>query len=353
MRKLITTFVLGIILSGLAFAQPVTVTSPHKGDVWKVGEAGQISWFYGSPGYDKVKISLMEGQSEYFFAEAPDNAGSGATYSWTVGPIGGKTLESWTAYRIRVRTVDGRYGDSGEFAIAVPTPHPGTLTVTAPHGGETLTRGSYFGINWTQSGGFRPAPGTPPTMYQVLLRSHGMNGLEVGTISRTTPGPSLQWYVGQHVGDDVGNGGIAPPGTGYSIRVIDLNDPEIYADSGAFTIVLPTLNRTSAPLTNLNVASLNWSASGPEGVVLDLRELLGKLGDPERIDSLNIEILRGSLPFAAIGRHGKGTRLADRQFVRLAPDKLALLRRESMGFQLKITDAAGRTLYLGPIRLVK
>jgi hypothetical protein len=353
MRKLFMTFVLGIVLSMLAFAQPVTVTSPHKGDIWKVGETRQVSWLYGSPWYDKVKITLMEGVSEYLIAEAKDQGGSG-TYSWTVGQIAGKTPDTWMGYRIRVRTVDDRYGESGEFAIVVPTLNPAILAVTSPHGGETLTRDSYFWINWNQSGGFRPAPGSPPPTYEILLRGQGLSGLEVGTISHTTPGPSFQWSVGWHVSDDLGNGGIAPAGSGYSIRVINLNDPETYGDSGPFTIVLPSLaNQPSLMLANLSVAFLAWSASGTEGIVLDLRELLSKLGDPERIDTLNVEILRGSMPFAVIGRHGKGARLADRQFVRLPPDKLALLRRESMGFQLKITNAAGRILFLGPIRLVK
>ncbi|NDY43630.1 hypothetical protein G3N55_12380, partial [Dissulfurirhabdus thermomarina] len=101
--------------------------------------------------------------------------------------------------------------------IAAPA-RAGCLTVTAPNGGETLLLGTAAAITWTST----CAPGT---RVRVVLRK---NGAYVGDIAADVPAApgSFTWQAGRY------QGGTAPAGSGYRIRVKTL-DGSAFDDSNA------------------------------------------------------------------------------------------------------------------------
>ncbi|MDH7578388.1 MAG: Ser-Thr-rich GPI-anchored membrane family protein [Bacillota bacterium] len=130
----------------------ITVIAPQNGETWIHGSTRAIRWNYtGDPG-QAVQIKLWSGGTASIIADnVPIGSGGTGSYTWTVpGNLG-----IGTHYKIDVvgsAVLPGTFsshpvGRSGEFTIA-----PGSLTVTAPRGGENWAIGSTQTISWTYQG---------------------------------------------------------------------------------------------------------------------------------------------------------------------------------------------------------
>jgi hypothetical protein len=93
--------------------------------------------------------------------------------------------------------------------------------LTAPNGGEQLTKGAQFTIRWTYTGS---------TPLKLILRR---NGERIGSIVENVAASatSYNWTVGNYIG------GTAAAGAGYSIRVRTMDDGTPDDSNATFTIV--------------------------------------------------------------------------------------------------------------------
>jgi hypothetical protein len=121
----------------------LTVTAPNGSEAWVVASSQNITWTrVGSVSTVKLEYSTDSGST---FPNLIDGAvdGSLLTYSWTIP-------DALTA-NARVRVTDASdptvYDDSNaNFRIA------GSVTLTAPNGGETWTVASSRNVTWTRVG---------------------------------------------------------------------------------------------------------------------------------------------------------------------------------------------------------
>jgi hypothetical protein len=223
-----------------------------------------------------------------------------------------------------------------------------TITLTSPNGGENWTKGSTHDITWTYT--------ACPDSYNVSL--YLVKEPWVGVIALDKPigsagqGSFKGWVAGQT------DKGIAC-GSGYHV-VIKVEDQGVYlnycickdSSNAAFAInCMPVL---ADMLRNLSfLKSIKWSAGGTDSIVLDLKELLSKLGNPDQTETLALDILKEGRLFATIGKFGQGNRLLERQQVKLSSENLRLLQGTSSGFQLRVMDARGKILLVQNILLTK
>jgi hypothetical protein len=119
----------------------VTVIAPNGGEVWPIGSTQRIQWSTtGFTGNVKILISRNGGSTWTTLSSSTPNDGM---YDWKV-----VTPVSTTA-RIRVSSVDDP--SVLDISNANFTLGGGTITVTAPNGGETWTIGTVQAILWSSS----------------------------------------------------------------------------------------------------------------------------------------------------------------------------------------------------------
>ena len=124
----------------------LSVTSPVGTDVWKVGEAKTISWT--STGAGAIPTVNLEYSKNGLFtdtvviATGVASGPTGGSYAWTVADAIATTVK----IRVKHPTDTTVSADSAAFTIK------GTLTLTAPVGGEAWTAGSSQNITWTRTG---------------------------------------------------------------------------------------------------------------------------------------------------------------------------------------------------------
>ena len=104
----------------------------------------------------------------------------------------------------------------GSFIIITPT-----ISVTAPNGGESWTRGDSQGISWITTG---------ISSGEIIIQLY-RNGTKLGDIA-TVPYDSspYAWTVGSQ------SGGTAPLGGGYKIKIRTPDGKTSDLSNAAFTI---------------------------------------------------------------------------------------------------------------------
>lgn len=119
----------------------LTVTVPNGGDVWPIGAVKAITWAgTGFIGNVKIEVS-RNGGSTWILLNS--NAANG-TWNWTV------TAPATSQARVRVTSVTNpAVTDMSNTNFTVGG---GTLTITAPNGGEVWTVGSTRTITWLSTG---------------------------------------------------------------------------------------------------------------------------------------------------------------------------------------------------------
>jgi hypothetical protein len=201
----------------------VKLTSPNGGEKWKLGSTQNITWEAG--GFSEtVKLVLWENGNYVGLIKDNLDAASGF-FSWQVGKLSiGTMAPVGTTYSIRIRQMGGItvYDDSdAPFTI-------GDIVVTTPAAGTKWEIGCSGTVTWN-------AQAVSNTVRLVLWQ----NGNYIGIIDTGIPAASgsYYWTVGQ-----LDDGGTAPAGEEYVIKVSEEGGSYINGDSGAFTLVKQTNN---------------------------------------------------------------------------------------------------------------
>jgi hypothetical protein len=121
----------------------ITMTSPDGGEVLTVGGSHLITWTKtGTLGNIKLQYST-DGGTNYTDIVNPTPA-SNLNYNWN--PIADAISNT-----VRIRAVllsDSNVTDASNANLAIK----GSLTMTAPNGGETFYVGGHHNITWTKTG---------------------------------------------------------------------------------------------------------------------------------------------------------------------------------------------------------
>ncbi|MCJ7525909.1 MAG: hypothetical protein MUP71_11925, partial [Candidatus Aminicenantes bacterium] len=223
MKKTILIIALIGVFFGALSAQQITVTNPVQGSSREAGKLCVITWTKTGVMGDRVLIRLRNtGGIALDITLDTENNG---LFCWTI-----PATQAPGQYYVRVKTLEDSAasspvsGDSGVFTIIPYTPQ--SLMVNAPHGGENWEIGSTQPITWT-------ALNIAANCRLLLLK----NGQILGTIRDSfAPGQgggSWTWKVGDY------QGGPAPIGSGYKVRIQTVSGAIIYSAQSAnsFTII--------------------------------------------------------------------------------------------------------------------
>ncbi len=209
----------------------------------------------------------------------------------------------------------------------------GSVTVTAPNGGETWCLNDTRTITWTHSG----ASG----VVRIVL----FNGsTKIGNIAVDIPATagSYSWVVGSW------ESGTATPGTEYKIRIRngegDLDD----WSNAAFTIKaagecgsIPRIPHEKWRV----VSKVPWWVDPnppdprPEFDIRELRELLGDLTGP-----LTLALFKNGQLVQKLGSFGKGQRLPTSLKGKLGQEDFGLLKSGGAKFEIGVLGPDGQML---------
>ncbi|MBI4355439.1 MAG: hypothetical protein HY597_03170 [Candidatus Omnitrophica bacterium] len=217
-----------------------TLTAPNGGQVWLTGESRSITWTKGG--------SIANAKLEY-------STDGGVTYpNLIVGSTPAATLSyAWTVpdalgTQLRVKITDA--ADAAVFDTSdANSTIKGTLTVTAPNGGESWIVGTSQNVTWTRNG----------SIANVKLE-YSKNGfadeLQTFVIVASTLGGNLSY--GWTVPDAIGNT--------VKVRVSDTSDATVndlsngnFAIKGALTVTAPNGGETLIVGGSTNIT---WTKSG-------------------------------------------------------------------------------------------
>jgi hypothetical protein len=221
----------------------ITVTSPNGGEDWQAGTGNDITWT-SSGVTGNVRIHLYKGGSVVRKLTATTNSGS-----WTWNIPSDETLG--TDYTVRVLSID--YPDiydfsDGNFTISAAS----TLTVTSPNGSEDWQAGTARNIAWNSS------------LVTGDIRIHlYKGGSVVRKLTCTTNSGSWTWNIPSD----------EPVGTDYTVRVLSVDDPNVYDFSDAnFTISAGSTITVTSPNGSEDWQAgsshaITWTSSGVTGNV--------------------------------------------------------------------------------------
>ena len=231
----------------LQSVQPLTVTAPNGGETWPSGAVRSITWNAGGITGTIKLVLFQDGVKKGNIAmNLPAESGS---YAWTVGSYIGGTAAVGAGFTIRAITMDGQNSDFSDAPFAISG-----VTLTAPNGGEAWSSGATQNITWSASG-------VTADVKLVLFK----DGVKKGNIALNLPvgsGP-YAWTVGAYIG------GTAPVGSGYTVRVVDMNGVFRDDSDAPFAIVGVTLTSPNGgeTWTSGSVQIITWIASGVTGSV--------------------------------------------------------------------------------------
>lgn len=238
MKKLIGIVALFILAAGLPAAQTIVVTAPNGGETLTIGQTMHITWTASNVSQN-VKLQLIRSGGALVGVIANNVAPAPGTFAWTIGQYIGGTAAAGS-YKVRVRTMDNAVEDASnaDFTIAggTVTPPQGTLSLTAPNGGESWSQGAATTISWTGA------------------NLSGSNRLElwkgnarIGVIKNNLPAAtgSFPWQAG------VSAAGMAAEGTDYKVKVINSSGLEDAGDN--FFAISKGMYQTSMNQTLGNV----------------------------------------------------------------------------------------------------
>ncbi|MEJ2196268.1 MAG: Ser-Thr-rich GPI-anchored membrane family protein [Ignavibacteriaceae bacterium] len=188
------------------FAGSITIASPNDGEIWQAGELRSIRWIDNIN--ENVQIDLYKGGSLHSNIVASTN--SDGNYNWTI-PF---TLESGSDFSVKITSVNS--SNTFDFSNKNFTIVGKEITVTAPNGGESLTKGKTYFITWEDnlSGNI-----------EILLYK---GGILQDLVENSTPSDgSYTWQISSNL----------PSGSDYQIKIASLEESSIFDFSDAeFTI---------------------------------------------------------------------------------------------------------------------
>lgn len=177
----------------------ITLTAPNGGETLIGGTTYNIKW-QGSITFDQIDLEYYNGSKWVVIKYGAEDKGS---YSWKVPGISTSKAEVW----VRGRSSSGNPADFSDGTFTITQPPAGSITVTAPNGGEVWAKGSTENITWTSSG----------EVGNVRIRYSTDNGFNWTTIvSSTANDGSYAWNLPDIIADnclvkvlDVGNSQIS------------------------------------------------------------------------------------------------------------------------------------------------
>lgn len=194
----------------------IAVTSPNGGNTWMLGDAYNITWAaHGITG--NVRLLLYK-DGVNLGVIASNLAPAAGSYAWTVGQHSNGTALPGTGYTVRIREIGTTVGDDSDAAFTILP----TLKLTSPNGGERWHVFSTRDITWN-------ATGFSGNMKITLWQGD----VQVGTIALVDAASgSYTWInAGEH------DGGIAPVGSGYSIKIKQIGTEVADTGDGVFNII--------------------------------------------------------------------------------------------------------------------
>ena len=122
-------------------SESISLTSPNGGENWTVGSVEEITWSSsGTSGTVDLAYSTNNGSSWTTIESGTTDDGS---YDWTIPD------DPSTECLVRVSDTDGDPSDDSNATFTISA--AGTMTVTAPNGGEDWQVGSLQNITWTST----------------------------------------------------------------------------------------------------------------------------------------------------------------------------------------------------------
>jgi hypothetical protein len=201
----------------------ITVTSPNGGETWQIGTINTITWTDNLA--ENVKIELLKADTLY---SVVTNSAPSTSFDWYIA----NTIPAGSNYKIKISSIlDPAINDRSNsiFNLCSGTPS-GTITVTAPNGGELWQRGTTHSITWTDN----LAEDVKIELYK--------GGVLNATLTNGTGGNSFNWYIANTI----------TPASDYKIRISSILDPSGISDlsdadfsittgtpSGSITVVSP------------------------------------------------------------------------------------------------------------------
>jgi len=173
-----------------------------------------------------VRINLIKPGGALVGSIVGNQAPDSSPYSWTVGA----PAVAGEQYRVRVAASDGSgMGESAIFTV-VDIPQVSALSIVSPHGGESWEIGSTQAITWTAS---NIQGNCQLTLLELGLLGDTFKGIIRDSFAPGQNGGSWNWKVGDY------QGGSAPPGSAYKVRIHTLSGDVIFSAKSAhlFTIV--------------------------------------------------------------------------------------------------------------------
>ncbi len=218
----------------------LTLGSPNGGETWIVNDSRNITWAKtGTIPNVKLEYST-NGGTTYPNVIVSSTAGSSLSFAWTIPDSIGTQL------RVRITNVDDvtvTDDTNANFTIK------GSVTLTAPNGGETWIVGSSQNVTWTKQG----------SIANVKLE-YSKNGfadeLQTFTIVASTPAAPLSyaWTIADAIGAQL------------KVRVSDASDSTVndvsntnFTIKGALTLTAPN----GAELWTVNSSrAVTWTRTG-------------------------------------------------------------------------------------------
>src|SRR5947209_8823744 len=218
----------------------LTVSSPVGTDVWNVGALKTISWT--STGGTAIPTVNLEYSKNGLFndtvviATGVASGPTGGSYAWTVADA----IASTVKVRVKHATDATVSADSAAFTVK------GSLTLTAPVGGEAWAIGSTRNITWTRQG----------SIANVKVEYSKDNFVTPILITASTSAASLSYAW--TVPDDVS--------TTVKVRITNLDDATVSSTSpanfsiwGSLTLSAPN-GGESWPIGS--VQTITWTKTG-------------------------------------------------------------------------------------------
>lgn len=242
----------------VTFAQiGVFLLTPNGGENWEFNTYKNITW--SAPGITgNVQLSLFRnGKSVGWIANCPAAQG---TYSWKVGTYEdpAQITPAGNGYTIKINSWDGTYVDTSNAPFSIYR-SSGSLTLTAPNGGENWQFNTYKNITWS-------SPGVTGNVALTLYR----NGSRVGWIANCPASQgSYSWKTGTYEDPRI----QVPVGSGYAIEIKSMDGSYIDESNATFNIVNPSVYITlTAPnggeSWHFNTShNITWNSQGISGNV--------------------------------------------------------------------------------------
>lgn len=121
----------------------IRVTSPNGGESWVAGSTQSITWTSSGAVGSKVNVTLLKAGSQV--AVIKSRGANNGSLSWRLP----SNLTPGADYTVRVASATTSVTDTSDATFTVVAPPAPAITITAPNGGETFTRGGTHAITWT------------------------------------------------------------------------------------------------------------------------------------------------------------------------------------------------------------